>query len=141
MKQTVRLFVESAPASPPAAVALVGMRGDEAGRVTAAECFLLVRDGHGPAWIPILPPSGIQVGNPHEVLDTLRREAEARLNSRRAPQAGQSAATLRETADLAPLSDLVRHEDGRGLLRAVLECSESRAMRELIRGVLSGIGA
>src|SRR5690348_14930928 len=117
------------------------MRGDEAGRVTDAECFLLVIDGHGPAWIPILPAGESQAGNPHEVLESLRREAEARLQSRRAAGDGQSEAALRETSDAAPLADLVRHEDGRTLLRAVLECSESRAMRELVRGVLNGAGA
>ena len=132
------MFAESAPPSAPGAVALVGMRGDEAGRVTDAECFLLVIDGHGPAWIPILGDGAVQAGNPHEVLESLRREAEVRLQGRRAPTQGESTAALRETSDSAPLADLLRHEDGPGLLRAVLECSESRAMRELVRGVLNG---
>jgi hypothetical protein len=114
------------------------MRGDDAGQVTAAECFLLVIDSHGPAWIPILPPGGLQAGNPQGVLDTLRREAEARLNGRRAPQPGKGSAEFRETADPAALRDMAGNADGSRLLRAVLECSESRAMRDLIRGVISG---
>jgi len=141
VKQTVRLFVENLPASRPSAIALVGMRGDDAGRVTAAECFLLVIDSHGPAWIPILPPGGFQTGNPQEVLDTLRREAEARLNRRSVPQPEKRAAELRETPDPAALRDMASNTDGSRLLRAVLECSESRVMRDLIRGVISGPGS
>ena len=141
MKQTVRLYVEVAPASSPPAVALVGLRGDDAGRVTAAECFLLVIDHHGPAWIPVLPVEEFAAGNPQQVLDALRREAEARLNSRGSTQDGRSAAALREIADAAPLTDLLRHEQGPALLRAVLECSETRALRELVRGTLSAPGA
>lgn len=136
MKQAVRLFVDASGAGEVPAVALAGVRGDDAGNVTAAECFLLVIDRHGPAWIPILPPLIPRPANPKLVLDQLRRDAEERLNARRAQDAQTPPARLIDPPDISALEQVLRHPEGRGLLRAVVESSETKALRDFLRGML-----
>ena len=142
MSETVRLFT-AAPATGAAPLAVIATRADLRGDVVMAECFVILTGDGEPGWIPILPslPAAPEATAVDAVVEGLRREAESRLRKHQAERAAPAEPApaglqLRESPDPEPLQLVGKSPEGARLLRTVLECTDSRLLRNILRGVL-----